>query len=412
MLLLHGEIRPEGILWLLWMPIFFAGGPSLSLAGTPASSTYVLGSGDLVSIHLLQAPEMFSQPIRIDSNGNIDVPHVGPVHAAGESIESLTLEMESKLSEIIREPHVSISIEEFRGQSLAATRAASSYVLGADDLLSIRVLQAPELVDKPVRIDLNGGIELPYIGHIRAAGSTIASLKTELEAKFTSIIREPQISVSVEEFRSQPVSILGAVYTPGVHQIRGKKTLVEVLSLAGGLRQDAGNSIKITRRMEWGRIPLAGAVEDSTNQFSVATIDLRALMEAKDPAVNILVLPDDVISVPRAEMVYVVGEVTRTGGFILNERESMSLLEALSLAGGLTHEAAPQSSKILRYKGGHTDRTEISVNVKRVLTGQAEDIHLLPEDILFIPGSTAKRASLRAIEAAIQMGTGIVIWRH
>ena len=85
---------------------------------------------------------------------------------------------------------------------------------------------------------------------------------------------------------------------------------------------------------------LPSAIEDSTRQFSIGTVDLRALMEAKDPTVNILVLPDDVVSVPRAEMVYVVGEVSRTGGFILNERESMSLLEALSLAGGLNREAA------------------------------------------------------------------------
>jgi polysaccharide export outer membrane protein len=408
---LYGPLRRH-VLTMPWTAAALGIGTFQAWAGTPAPSNYVLGPGDLVSIHVLQAPDLLDKPVRVDLNGSVDLPHVGQVHAGGATIDSLKSEVESKLADIIRDPQVSISIEALRGQSLGATRAASSYVLGADDLLSIRVLQAPELVDKPVRIDLNGSIELPYIGHLRAAGSTIEQLTAELEAKFTSIVREPQVTISVEEFRSQPVSLLGAVNTPGVHQIRGKKTLVEVLSLGGGLRQDVGNSIKITRHIEWGLIPLPSAIVDSTKQYSIATIDLRVLMEAKDPAVNILVLPDDVISIPRAEMVYVAGEVTRTGGFVLSERESMSLLEALSLAGGLSHEAAPQSARILRMKGGSTDRTEIPVNVKKILTGQAQDIQLLPEDIFFIPGSAAKRASLRAVEAAIQIGTGIVVWRH
>jgi polysaccharide export outer membrane protein len=411
MRVLYIEITCQSIL-ALWIASVLALDLSPVVAGTPTPSNYVLGPGDVIAIQVLQAPELIDKPVRVDLNGYVDLPNVGLVQAAGVTVESLKSELESKLAAIIREPQVSIRVEELRGQSLAATRAASSYVLGADDLLSIRVLQAPELVDKPVRIGLNGSLELPYIGHVRAAGSTIELLKTELESKFTSIIREPQVTISVEEFRSQPVSILGAVNTPGVHQIRGKKTLVEVLSLAGGLHQDAGNSIKITRHMEWGPIPLPSAIQDSTGQFSIGSVDLRALMQAKDPTVNILVLPDDVISVPRAEMIYVVGEVIKTGGFILNERESMSLLEALSLAGGLNHEASPQSARILRIKRGNTDRTEIPVNLKKVLAGQAQDVQLLPEDILFIPGSTAKRASLRAIEAAIQMGTGVVVWHR
>jgi polysaccharide export outer membrane protein len=298
-------------------------------------------------------------------------------------------------------------------KTAGAQRMPSSYVLGPDDLISIRVLQAPELADKPIRIDLNGYIDLPFVGRVRAAGATVEILRTELEAKFAAIIREPQVTVNVEEFRSQPVSVIGAVNTPGVHQIRGKKTLVEVLSLAGGLRQDAGNTVKLTRRAEWGRIPLASAVADSTGNFTVASIELKALMEARDPAVNILVQPDDVISVPKAEMVYVIGEVPRTGGFILSERKSMSVLEALSLAGNVNHgTASAENSKILRLTPDSDTRVEIPVNVKQVLQGKGEDVQLRPGDILFIPGSTFKRASIRAIEAAIQVGTGLAVWRR
>jgi polysaccharide export outer membrane protein len=294
-----------------------------------------------------------------------------------------------------------------------APQVPSSYVLGADDLITIRILQAPDLADKPIRIDLNGYIDLSFIGRVRAAGSTVETLKTELEARYASIIHEPQISVSVEEFRSQPVSIIGAVNTPGVHQLRGRKSLVEVLSLAGGLRQDAGNTMKLTRRMDWGRIPLPDARDDASGRFSVAEIDLKSLMEARDPAVNILVQPDDVISVPKAEMVYVIGEVPRTGGFVLSERKTMSLLEALTLAGGINHgTASPESSRILRLVASSETRTEIPVNLKKVMAGKGEDIQLRAGDILFIPGSTAKRASIRALEAAIQVGTGIAVWRR
>jgi polysaccharide export outer membrane protein len=290
---------------------------------------------------------------------------------------------------------------------------AASYILGPDDLITIRVLQAPDLADKPVRIDWNGFIDLSFIGRVRAAGSTVELLKSELEAKYASIIRDPQVTVAIEEFRSQPVSIIGAVNTPGVHQIRGKKSLVEVLSLAGGLRQDAGNALKLTRRIEWGPIPLQEARQDASGHYSIAEIDLKSLMEARDPAVNIPVEPDDVISVPKAEMVYVIGEVPKTGGFILAERKSMSLLETLTLAGGINHgTASPESSKILRLEPGNETRTEIPVNLKKVMEGKGEDVQLRGGDILFIPSSAAKRASIRAIEAAIQVGTGIVIWRH
>jgi len=108
----------------------------------------------------------------------------------------------------------------------------------------------------------------------------------------------------------------------------------------------------------------------------------------------------------------VIGEVPRSGGFVLSERKSMSMLEALTLAGGINHgTASAENSKILRLAQNNETRVEIAVNLKKVMGGKGEDMQLMPGDILFIPGSTAKRASLRAIEAAIQIGTGIVIWR-
>ena len=148
MRVLYIEITCQSIL-ALWIASVLALDLSPVVAGTPTPSNYVLGPGDVIAIQVLQAPELIDKPVRVDLNGYVDLPNVGLVQAAGVTVESLKSELESKLAAIIREPQVTISIEELRGQSLAATRAASSYVLGADDLLSIRVLQAPELVDKP-----------------------------------------------------------------------------------------------------------------------------------------------------------------------------------------------------------------------------------------------------------------------
>lgn len=288
----------------------------------------------------------------------------------------------------------------------------STYVLGPEDQITIRALDAEEISDRPLRIDMSGYIRLPMVGRLRASGLTIEQLEAQLVARLKTFIREPEVSVSITEFRSQPVSVIGAVKNPGVHQLQGRKSLIEILSLAGGLNTDAGHTIKITRRLEWGRIPLRSGADDPTGQFSVAQVSVKAIMEAKNPEENIIVRPYDVISVPRAEMVYVTGQVVRSGGFVLNERETLSVLQALSLAGGLGSTASPQNSRILRPALGAAGRAEIAVDLKKILAGKAQDLPLQAEDILFVPGSAPKKAAIRAIEAAIQIGTGVVIWRR
>ncbi len=288
--------------------------------------------------------------------------------------------------------------------------ASDSYMLGPDDQITIRVLQAPELAEKPVRVDGNGYIELPFVGRFHAAGLTVDGLRVELTARLGTIIKDPQVSVAVEEFRSQPVSVMGAVNTPGVQQLRGHKTLMEVLTMAGGLRPDSGSSLNITRDLKWGALPLPGARNDSTGRYSVSNVDLKQLIDARDPAENIAICPDDLVTVPRAQMVYVIGEVPKSGGFVLNDRDTMPLLEALSLAGGLNRStASPQNGRILRARKG-AERVEIPIDLKKVFEGKQEDVELRAGDILFVPSSATKRASLRALEAAIQIGTGLV-WR-
>jgi len=287
----------------------------------------------------------------------------------------------------------------------------STYLLGPDDQLEI---SGPELTDasnKPVRVDGDGNIQVPLVGRVHVADLTAPQAEQKLNKLLSTYIREPQAVVNVVEVRSQPVSVLGAVNTPGVHQVQGRKTLLEMLALAGGIRPDAGYSVRITREMEWGCLPLPGAQRDASGQFSVAQVNLKKILEARDPEENIQIFPHDVISIPKAEMVYVIGEVRRSGGFVLGEHQSISVLQALSLAEGLNTTADARHARILRLKLEADQREEMSVNVKDVLNGKKPDVPLQGNDILFIPGSTGKKAAFRAVEAAIQTGTGLAIWR-
>jgi polysaccharide biosynthesis/export protein len=292
----------------------------------------------------------------------------------------------------------------------AAPAENVQYVLGPDDQLKIWALGVEEISDKPVRINPSGDVDLPIAGRIHAAGLTVEQFQSVLEQRLAKEVRKPQVSVEIAEYGSQPVTVLGAVNHPGVLQLSGRKTMAEVLSMAGGLRPDAGPYVKIARQTKWGKIPLPSAQADASGDFTVATLHVESLLAATNPTDNILVRPHDTITVPTAEMVYVVGAVKKPGPFALNERESVSVLQALSMAEGLGPTPKPQASKILRTVPGSGERKEIPVDLKKIMAGKGEDLALRANDILFVPESTPKKAAARAAEAAIQAATGAVIW--
>lgn len=291
--------------------------------------------------------------------------------------------------------------------------AVSGYILGPQDSITIRVLELDEFDPRvlgAVRIDEQGNITLPLAGRVHAAGQTTEQLETTVAARLSNVVNHPAVTVSVAEYRSHPVSVLGAVKSPGVYQVTSRKTLFEVLSLAGGLNPDASNRIKITRLASEGELPLPNVVTDTSGEFYVGELSVRDVMEAKRPDLNIDIRSNDVISVPKAELVYVVGSVHRSGGFPLNEKEHITVLQAVSLAEGLNPVNGANHSRILRQSAPGGERVEISVNVTDILAGRAKDVSLQANDILFVPNNAAKSASLRAIEAVIQTGTGLAIW--
>jgi polysaccharide biosynthesis/export protein len=286
----------------------------------------------------------------------------------------------------------------------------ANYVLGPEDQIIIRAFRAEELSDKPIQITGDGYINLPMIGKVKAAGLTVGGLETDLTERLKIYVREPQVTVFVAEYHSQPISVVGSVAKPGVIQLRGRKNLVEVIALAGGLTTDAGNTIFMTRELSAGRIPVHGAVDDANGRFNVATVNLRAVMEARNPQDNVLVEANDVISIPKAQLFYVVGEVQRPGGYALNEKDSISLLQAVALAGGLTGKASAKKAKILHQNHDQANRTELATNVKKIIEGTAPDIQLRADDILFVPNSLPKSAGAAALQTALGMA-GASIYR-
>jgi polysaccharide export outer membrane protein len=292
-------------------------------------------------------------------------------------------------------------------------KAPSTYVLGPGDQITVQALDLEEIDGKmPIRVDMRGEIKLPLAGRLQAAGLSVEELEEAIAGRLKALLQKPTVTVSIFEFRSQPVSVLGAVSTPGVLQLQGRKTLFEILSQAGGLKADAGNAIVITRQKEWGPIPLPNAKEDASGKYHIAEVSVKSIMGAKNPEENILIQPNDVISVPKAELIYVIGAVKKPGGFVLSERETLSVLQALSLAEGLDRAASPKTAKILHATDGNPQRTEIAVDLKTILEGKGQDLSMSANDILFVPTSASKNAAIRGMEAALLIGTGLAIYRR
>ena len=288
--------------------------------------------------------------------------------------------------------------------------APTQYMLGPDDQIKIWAMGLEEVSDKPLRITPSGDLDVPVAGQIHAAGLTVEQLKAVLVQRFAKAVLHPQVTVEITDFGSQPVSVIGAVNHPGVLQLRGRKTLAEVLSLAEGMRQDAGPRVTISRELSYGSIPLRSAKLDPTGKYSVAEVKVKDLLSGNDPAENILIDPHDVVTVPAAEVVYVMGDVNKPGEVPLKDRDSISVLQALASANGLGPTPAPQNARIVRLAPGNRERTEIPVDLRKVQIGKAEDLAMRPNDILIVPPSGPKRVALRVTEAAIQTVSGVIIW--
>jgi polysaccharide export outer membrane protein len=251
----------------------------------------------------------------------------------------------------------------------------SDYRIGRQDLLEIRVFDVEEL-NQTVRVSDDGSITMPLLGRLMVGGLT----KTELERKIAALleeryVRDPQVTIFVKEYESKRVAVSGAVKKPGTYEMLGRKTLLEMLSMAGGLDSDLGHEIIIFRRVEDGttrRIPL----------------DLERLVYAADPSLNLAVEPGDIIYVPTVEKIriFVTGAVKQPDVYEVPRDEPITVLKAVTLAGGTTDRAARKRVQIMRSEPGG-ERVTLVVNLRKIQRGKIEDPLLEKGDIVLVPES-------------------------
>lgn len=276
-------------------------------------------------------------------------------------------------------------------QQLPPDTVRPNYILGPNDQILIRAPEAEEIDNRPFRIDGDGNINLPLIGRIHAAGMSLQELEADIVKRLREYIREPQVFVTVVQFRSEPVFFVGLFVRPGIYTLQGNRTLLEMLTSVGGLQPNAERHVKITRHEEYGPIPLPDANVDPEKKVSTVEVNLGSLRENINPAENILLQPYDIISVGRAEPVYLNGEVGRVGGIELGERESIPILQALTQSGGFTRDAKKSKVRILRPILNTNRRAVIEVDVSELLDGKGLDVPLQPGDIVYIPRSYTRQ---------------------
>jgi polysaccharide biosynthesis/export protein len=302
--------------------------------------------------------------------------------------------------------------------------SGSDYVVSPEDLLDLYVIDVPE-VSRSYRVSSNGYLTLPLLAEpIYAAGLTLGQLSHLIVSKFhdSGMLTNAQVSISVLETRLHSVLVTGEVRNPQVYPLYGPTRLLEILVKAGGLTDSAGNDAIIMRGDVGARADLLESAESSAPNApprgQTFTLNIRKLVETGNDTTNILLYPGDRVTVPRAQLIYVLGAVNRPGGYVLDEaRQHMTVLKALALAGDVNNIAKRKRISILRRDPGQPDekREQIPVDIKAMVKGQTEDIRMKADDILFVPESTALKAvhaSVTSAEAAVtEGGAALMIYR-
>jgi polysaccharide export outer membrane protein len=270
--------------------------------------------------------------------------------------------------------------------------------IGPDDLVGIAVYDAPELT-RTIRVDAGGDIRLPMVQqHIKAAGLYPAELEKAISTVLIqeNVLVDPVVTVSVVEYRSRPITVAGAVRTPVTFQATGTVTLLDAITRAGGLAENAGPEILVSH------------TPSSTNGQSpllTERIPAHALLSADDPASNYLLESGDTVRVPEAGRFFVVGNVKHPGMFSITDGPESSVLKALALSEGLDTYTG-RIAYIYRLDGSGR-KNEIPIEVKKILARKSPDVPLYANDMLYIPNSMGMRASAKALEIALGTGLGV-----
>ncbi|MGH9502212.1 MAG: polysaccharide biosynthesis/export family protein [Terriglobales bacterium] len=269
----------------------------------------------------------------------------------------------------------------------------SAMEIGSGDLLKIGVFGAPES-DQEVRVDPDGNVSLNFIGAVHVAGLSNTEAQKLIAKKLQDggFFTHPQVAVFTKEYATQGVSVLGEVLKPGVYPLLGSRRLFDVLSMAGGTSPKAGRVISISHR-DHPQTPLSVTLSNDANESAKS---------------NIQVFPGDTVVVSRAGVVYVVGDVHKPSGVIMDNGSEMTVLQAIAMAEGTNPTAKLNNAKLIRRTPNGPK--EYPLALQDMLSSKAPDMRLQAEDIIFVPNSAAKTAGRKTLDAIIQTATGLAIY--
>jgi polysaccharide export outer membrane protein len=269
---------------------------------------------------------------------------------------------------------------------------AHALQISAGDLLDVNVFDTAELSGR-LRVNERGSIALPIAGDVVVSGLTADQTGHAIEQKLlaANILKDPHVSVTVLEYATQGVTVLGEVKNPGVYPLLGTHGLLDLISAAGGVTPNAGKGVTVTHR---------------TDPDHPEIVNMQS-KPGSTVGFNVDVRPGDTIVVSHAGIIYVVGEVGKPGGFMIENNDRLTVLQAIALAQGTTRTAALNHAKLIRKTGGTPE--EFPVPLKKILRNSAPDQILADGDILFVPSGAAQNA-LRDVESILPAAASAMVY--
>jgi len=271
--------------------------------------------------------------------------------------------------------------------------------VGPNDLIAISIYGSPEL-SRTIRVGTDGLIHLPMVKKpIKAEGAYPTDLETSIAAALTEegILKDAFVTVTIAEYQSHPISVSGAVKQPLVFQASTPVTLLEALSEANGLRDDAGQEVLVSRRQ---------ISDNGESKLLTQHIPVRALMDASDPTLNVTLNGGENILVPVVDKIYVIGNVKKSGAFpVQNSGSDTTILQMLALAEGLAPFATKEA--FIYRRGASGARNEIPIPLSKIMQRKSPDVALLANDIFYIPDNKGKRLAVATIERLATAGTTV-----
>lgn len=274
-----------------------------------------------------------------------------------------------------------------------APGAAVEYRLGPGDVISVGVFGVPGLT-KSARISNSGKLHFPNLGVLQVAGMTAQELELDIAKRLSTaeLVKNPTVQVVVSQYRAQPVYILGEVMMPGQFVITDEMRVLDLLTLTAGLNEAASDTAYLYRRKVTHAAGDGSATaQEAATEEEVIPLDLPAITSGADPSLNLKLRGGDILYVPaRAKRRYfVVGDVQQTGAFEIPQGQRLLAMEAIAKAGGPTRTAKAEKGVVIRY-GENGARQELALNLNAILKGKKQDMEIMPNDVIYVPGSSAK----------------------